>query len=446
MTNFRLPATLLLACTPLLAVADAVPALDRLIDASLLASPVLGARRSDVAAARSDVDAARWQYTPAVSFDSQQGSGPSSLNGQVLRVDQKLYAGGRLDADLRGANARRDSAILAVRENALALALQIVDAYKMLAASNSQIAAIGEYGKRLDALDATITRRIESGVSAPADRALMNARIVQSKNDLSSALATRRNAVATLDRLVGNSALVEALAATPAADAASADTDAGACAVDARTDALRDEVLTRVLDANPSLQRIEQDIAAARAAAEAQRAAARPNVGVRLEQPIAPAADATLRSTRVSLVVSFTLDAGLSSLARAQGASERVASLVQQADALRRDVVQQLRSECAELRAAGERAAGFAQAKVYTADAVASSTRLFVAGKRGWLDLLNTAREDFDNEQAGIAARAARSAARYRVALLANERPLELPGVADETPSDLRRSFRALFQ
>lgn len=421
---------------------ERVPALEQLMRASLVSSPVLNAKRSDLAAARSDIDAARWQYTPSVSADLQQGSGPNTLNGRVLRVDQKLYAGGRLDADLGGARARRDSAVYAVQESALALSVQIVSGFQSLAAANRQVAAIGQYRQRLDALQGTISRRIESGVSAQADQSLMSARLVQSQNDLALARAAQRGAVATLSKLVGDTSLVEQLAPDVAVPASTTlPTPAALCADNASADSQLRAVLTQ----HPAVQRIERDIAAARASVQSQRAALQPALGVRVEQPIAPATDATLRSTRVSLVLQYAPDAGLSGLSRAQAGNERVGSLVNQADALQREIVQQIRGECAEQASVIERVAGYAQARGYTTEVLASSTRLFIAGKRGWLDVLNAAREDFDNEQAGIVAGAALLGSQYRLALLTGERTLPLPGVADEPPSDLRHSLQALL-
>ncbi|MET0211058.1 MAG: TolC family protein, partial [Burkholderiaceae bacterium] len=200
------------------------------------------------------------------------------------------------------------------------------------------------------------------------------------------------------------------------------------------------------LAAHPALARSERDIDAARAGVDVQRSATRPALGLRFEQPIAPAGDAALRSLRVSLVLQYAPDAGLSGLARTDAAGARLASLVHQADALRREVVQQIESECAEQAATIERAAGFARARTYTAEVLASSTRLFVAGRRGWVDLLNAAREDFDNQQAGLAANAALLGSRYRLALLTGQKALPLPGLADAPPSGLAASVKALLR
>jgi len=365
----------------------ATPGLDRLIRAALVSSPLLAARRNDVSAARSDVDAARWQYAPAVSADLQQGSGPSGLNGRVLRVDQRLYAGGRLEADLQGAAARRDSAVYGVRESALALALQIVGGYQALVTANAQLGAIDGYRKKLDELDGTITRRIEAGVSASADRSLMNARMAQSRNDQAAARAASRSATTSLERLVGDATSVAAL--EPVLEQGTSPLPSAVC----RDDGLADARLGQALAAHPALARIERDIDAGRAEVDAQRAGTRPAIGLRIEQPIAPHGDAALRSTRVSIVLQYAPDAGLSSLSRTDSASARVASLVNQADALKREVIQQIRSECVEQAATIDRISGFGSARGYTTEVLASSTRLFVAGRRGWVDLLNAARE-----------------------------------------------------
>jgi adhesin transport system outer membrane protein len=400
------------------------PQLDALIAGALASSPIVDARRSEVAAARHDVQAARWQFAPSLSTQVQQGSGSSYQYASSLRADQRLYTGGRLDADLDGARSRRDGAVLAVQEAGLGVALQIVGAWQSLQAAQGQVQAITAYRERLAALNDTIGRRIDSGVSPVTEQSLMNARLAQSQNELAAARAAAQSARATLRKLAGNAAPV-AVRADLLADAPAA---APVCADNADGDAR----VQSAADRHPALRRMAQDIEAARHALDSQRAALKPTLTLRVEQPVGPMPESVSRAARVSLLLEYTTDAGLSARSRVNAGDDRLASLNNQSLALRRDIDQAIRSECADQGSVRERVAGLAQARGFTQDVLGSYTRLFLAGKRGWLDVLNAAREDFDNELAAFGASAALRASVYRLSLLSGEYELGLPEPEDE--------------
>jgi hypothetical protein len=260
--------------------------LESLIDQAMGRNPSLHARRSEVSAARHEVRAARWQYAPSLSAQYQQGSGPNKdLCGSALRADQRLYTGERLDLDLDGAVSRRDSALLAVRESGLALAMQVTSAYQ-------------------------------------------------------------------------------------------------------------------------SLQ-----------AAQGQRAALWPAVLLRVEQPVGHLPQGTSRDARVSVLLSYTPDAGLSSRSHANAGEKRVVS--PQAQALRQEIGQQIRTECADLSGLAERVAGLARARFH-----AESAGLVHAALPG--------------RQTGLARRAERRARRLRQRTGRDDRPRRLPGLVQRRTAAAR--------
>lgn len=406
------------------------PMLESLIAASIANNPLVNSRRNEVAAARHDIDSARWQYVPTLSSTLQSGTGPSYNYGSALRADQKLYTGGRIDADYNAAVSRRDSAVLSVQETALQAALDTVTAWQTLQAAQGQQQAIADYRKQLDAFDASIRRRIASGVSPQSEQALMSARLAQSANDSSSARSTGQQAIASLRRLAGDAAAAPLAAETgkepvllteaPAAPAVCAD------------DNLGDMALQAAVDRHPAIQRMTQDIESARFQLEGQRAQTRPTVTMRLEQPVGAALPGVNRSARVSLLLEYSTDAAFAGATRVDAGGERLVGLMNQTQAMRRQIGQQILSECADRASVAERVAGFAKARAFTSDVLASYARLFTAGKRQWLDVLNAAREDFDNEQGAYGATASLRASQYRLALLTGDYGLGLPGVKDE--------------
>lgn len=425
----RLVACLVVTCAAAHAAAQAEvrmrePQLDALLR-SAMTGPAVDARRSEVSAARHEVDAARWQYAPTLSTQVQNGTGASTQYSSAVRLDQKLYTFGRRDADLGNAKSRRDSAVMAVQETGLGIALQVVGAWQALQSADGQLQAIAAYRERLQALNETIGRRIESGVSPASEQQLMNARLAQSANDQAATRASAQAARATLRQLTGAGvpplppiALIEEAPAAPALcqDGTEGDTRVTAAAQD-----------------HPAVRRTALDIEAARLAMDSQRAALKPNVLLRVEQPMGHLPDGASKAARVSVLLEYTTDAGLAALSRANAGDDRVASLVAQSVALQREVEQQIRSECAQSQAVMQRASGLVGARRYTQEVLGSYTRLFLAGKRGWLDVLNAAREDFDNEQAALGASAAARASLYRLDLLSGALPLGLPQ-PDEEP------------
>ncbi|MET0334097.1 MAG: TolC family protein [Rhizobacter sp.] len=402
------------------------PQLEALISATLVDSPIVAARRGDLVAARHEIDAARWQFAPSLSTQLQRGSGSAYQYASSVRADQRLYTGGRLTADLEGARARRDSAVLAVQEIGLGVALQVVAAWQSLQAANGRLTATAAYQVRLNDFSDTINRRIDSGVSPASERSLMNARMAQAQNELSTARAAAQSARATLRMLSGSAPAVDSEARLvsnlPPMSLLCADNADGDARVAAAT------------DRSPAMRRIGQDIEAARRALESQRAALKPTLALRVEQPVGALPEGVSRAARVSVLVEYSTDAGLSALARTNAGDARLGALASQAQALRREIGQQIRTECAEQTGLAERNTGLLRARDYTQDVLGSYTRLFLAGKRGWLDVLNAAREDFDNEVAAFATSTALRASAYRLSLLGGDYALGLPEPGDEPP------------
>lgn len=404
-------------------------ALESTISRSLRLNPLLSSRRSEVSAARHEIDAARWQYAPTVSTQLQAATGQNTMLGSALRADQRIYTGGRIEADVNAALSRRDSAVLSVQESGLGVALQVVGAWQALQSAQGQAQAIAQYRARLDRYDAKITRRIDSGVSPQSEQALVGARLAQSDNDRAAARTAAVTAQATLQRLSGGSA-PEPMPEAPVGAARVPGEAPVTAAICIGGDAARESALDR----HPALRRMTQDIESARFSLQSQRASSKPSVTLRLEQPIGHQPVGVSRSPRVALLLEMSSDALLAGGSRADSSAERVVALSHQLSAARRELGQQIESECAEQANVAQRVVGFERAGGLTADVLASYERLFVAGKRGWLDVLNAAREDFENRQGANAAQSALQASHYRLALLSGEYALGLPNPQDEAP------------
>ena len=412
------------------------PVLDGLIAAAVANHPAIAAKRSGVAAARFDIDAARGQYAPSLSTLLRGGSGSNSQYGSTVRVDQRLYAGGRLDAELDSAASRRDASLFDVQQAALTLAEQVVGAYQSLQVAEAQERAIDAYRSRLEELAASLARRIDGGASPRSDESLMNARMAESATSLTSARTAALVAQTVLRRLAGPAA-GSASNAAPVPETTAPATSMPICASDAGGEAAR----RAAVDRHPALMRSLLDLEAARFALEGQRSTLKPSVTLRVERPVGGVPEGTPRGARVALVLEYTTDAALSAASRIDAGAQRLVALRDEAESLRREIEQQLLAECAEYAGIVRRLLSLAEVRRHTGDVLSSYTRLFGAGKRAWLDVLNAAREDFENEEAAFTTAATLRGSAYRLALLGGNFALGQPGPEGPAEHPLLRVF-----
>jgi hypothetical protein len=175
--------------------------------------PSIAARRQEYAAAQGVLDGARWQRYPSVSVSGaalgSNGAAPSTIS-----VQQALWAGGRIDAGIAAADARRvaaSSGTLVEEQNVLE---RTVAAYVELQRQQARLLASQDNVRRHEELYGLIARRVGQEVSSAADSALAMARLAQARAERQQILAASGNARAALQSLSG-----EAVRAVVAQDA-----------------------------------------------------------------------------------------------------------------------------------------------------------------------------------------------------------------------------------
>jgi adhesin transport system outer membrane protein len=98
--------------------------LARVLEAAWASHPLVMGKRSAQAAARDEQDGAQWQRYPSPSLEASTQSGGAGL----LRIDQPLWAGGRITANIDAAGNRLDAAGAAIDEARHDLALRAIAA------------------------------------------------------------------------------------------------------------------------------------------------------------------------------------------------------------------------------------------------------------------------------------------------------------------------------
>lgn len=383
-------------------------ALEQLVELAIDNHPTVSAKRADLEVARADLALARQAFYPTPSVLLQQGH---NSNGTVLALQQPLWSGGRLSAGANAATAHAMAADVAIIEAQFALATRVTNAYQSWLQAHGRAAAFTASIDQLASFVERISRRIQGGASAEVDRVLVYSRLLQAQSDLAAARSAELAALVQLSQAIGTTLRVDDLGVS-AADPAG------------QVPPTLDKLIAEAARSNPSLRRIDFDIATAQYETEQKRAARWPTVSLRAEHQRSIAdGGARSKDSRLFVVLEYTPGAGASAAMQVNGQLARAQSLRESAEAIRRDLVERIAIEYQDYQTGQRRLNDLQGLLGASRDVLASYDRLFVAGKRGWLDVVNAAREltQVAVTQADLTAQ--QIGARYRLRLLGNEQP-----------------------
>jgi outer membrane protein, adhesin transport system len=404
------------------------PVLSQLVEQAVRAHPSVLAKLAELGGSQANVDNAKWQYYPSLTVQTERSSNQTnrsvpSTSSSLIRLQQTLWTGGRLDAGTRNVEFKHQAAYHVWQEARYTVALRTVEAWqRWLTAMGRQEAAL-QLLVQLERLSGMMDRRVEQQVSPAIDAQLLRARLAQAQSERLAAQAALEAARQHLVQWTGDSTL----APLPKDSAVAA----GATAMFQRP---HDELPTlsadtaQKLDAAvaraPTALRSEADARAAEAELQQRQAEQWPSVYARLDRQFNSGGffGKTVDNT-ASVGLQYTLGAGLSVRAQVEVAQAKVQSLHNEREALLRQLQDNYRSEWRDYQNTVERIQYAQSVRSSNATLLESYTRLFVAGRRSWLELLNSLREQNAAEQALTDLQAQQQAGYFRLRLYLGELP-----------------------
>lgn len=370
--------------------------LSQAVEKALNDSPLVLASKAELVALDSDYRGAKWLRYPNLTADllaATRGSTIADADGLAvnLALEQPIWNGGLIGNRIDVARETRQVGYNALREVRLAVMIGVVNAYFDVVFAN-QRAAVLEQGLADHAVFvASIERRVAQEVSPFTDLRLARTRVRQLEIELAATREASEAAYLRLIEFVGED--------VPRPTAPSSDI----------FDIVPPEqiALSEGLACSPTIavRRSQIDVA------EAQRRAAKSDL---FPQLLLQLSQNEITGARAALVLRATTGSGLAKLSAIDSADARIAQSIAELGQSDREIRTQLRREYIALRANRLRAENGEASVAATLDLQASYRRQFVAGRRSWLDLLNTAREVTSARQTASDARitAATSAAR----------------------------------
>ena len=400
---------------------NAALSLDQFITLAIQTHPSVAGKRAGLNAAEAEIQAAQYQYYPTPSLQLRQTRGERAT---VLALQQPLWAGGRIDAGLDAASARAVAASAAITEAQTALALRVTSAWQAWYQAKQRSVALVDGIEQLQTYAQSAARRIQAGAAGDGDRALVDARLAQTQGDLAAARAAERSALAQLSQMVGQTLRSQDLQNPPhLAPTTAPATTATPTPTPTPEPLALEALLTQALKVSPALHRARAEIDSASHEITQKRAAQWPTLNLRAEHQRGNGATSTLlpNETRLLLLLDYSPGAGLSAGANADAASARLIGLQDNLDATQRDVIEKVSADFEEHQSSLSRLADLQRTLKANAEVLASYERLFIAGKRGWLEVLNAARELTQAQTAFADVQALRQASATRLRLHAGE-------------------------
>ena len=334
--------------------------------------PSIAQRLSEQGASDYSVAGARWQRWPGVSMSSSRGPLGSTLT--ELQLEQPLWTGGRITANINAAEARAEAARHSVLEVRKTIIERAINAYAEAMRLQSRITIADAAIEDFEALTAMIDRRVDNGISPKADAVNVRARLQQANSERLQLQLQRRNTRTELELLIGQrfSELTVPQALLPSAIS------------------LEDAVHIALENA-PELARLNAEERVAEETIAATRSSLSPSLSLRYQRIFG---GGTLYATdQLFLGVTYQPGSGLSSLSAISEAEARRTGTTYAREATRlelmnrvRNLWQQADSSRRELTVLGDLVAS-------TQEVYASCLRQFPVGRRTWLEVLLARRD-----------------------------------------------------
>lgn len=353
-----------------------------LISQAIQTHPLVGSARASQEATTEGISAAKLSMLPAPTVSSGYDEDSDFVSQVTLR--QPLWTGGKLTANVNQAIFDDKAAVENIYEQQNSVAKIAIAAWK------GYIQAIAEQNIHLETLtqlndfEASMQRRVNQGVSARIELDLVTNRILQEQSDYQAAVEQQRISAARLEQIVGERLGPNIARTVP---------DIKVLVDQAKRQSANFEQMAFDPTSfnNPTVLKEYFQVESAKQGVEAQQAAKYPSVYAQYEHSYFHQ-DKT-NDGQFSVGLSYDPGAGFSNLALARASQAEVESLIENQEAARRNVIEDIQVQYQQFVSARDRDTSLVAAVAGAQIVVNSYQRQFIAGRKSWLEVLNAVRE-----------------------------------------------------
>ena len=159
---------------------------NELLSEGLHAHPSITVSKKLILASDLQLRSAKWGYYPTPTIDVSTSLGKTRT---ILRLDQPLWDGGKIDATYDKAKAQKEEAIYSYAESQYKLIEDYVNVLQQYLQAQEKINIMNNSVLQLKSIKKTIDRMIEAGELNLADKNLLNTKIADIKSNLTTVKA-----------------------------------------------------------------------------------------------------------------------------------------------------------------------------------------------------------------------------------------------------------------
>jgi len=345
-----------------------------LLELAMVQHPTILQSRSQAQAAGYDLAAAKWGRFPTLSSELRSDS---TYTQSIAKLEQPLWAGGRINGRVDQGEANLRAAEAAVREAELNALTQVSTSFFEVLRLSSRLQTAEENVQEHQRLYDMIARRLQAQISPQADVTLAQARLQQA---ITERLQIQRQLETTRNSLTQWAGPIDGQPVAP-----------GQVRY-VRTPATQD-LVDRVLQASAQRTKLQAQIESAEAQIRVAQAQGLPTVVAGVQRIVSGPNPYNMDRNHSYVGVQYQPGAGLSALSGISAALARKEASERELQALDRSLENQAKSLYsdidvlqAQLQPAQDLLAG-------TSGLVDSYLRQYQIGRKNWLDVLNALRE-----------------------------------------------------
>jgi adhesin transport system outer membrane protein len=326
-----------------------------------------------------ELNSAKWQYFPTPSVDY---SNSSKNNEVVAKLEQPLWTGGKLDSQYDIALSSKAEAGYTLEESKYRLVERILNLLQAYSQGKSAEISLKEGYDRLSEFTVMIDKRIEAGISSQSDEVLLNSRLIQIKSDLINAKSKKTLALKQLSLLVGEN--IESVNFN--LDKFNFDNTQSSVLID------------DMVKFHPTLKKMDEQLKGSIHQVSKEESALYPTLSLIAEhkQGDVYTENNNTSDNAVYLSLKATTGAGLSLFSNVEKAKLNTKRLKSEKDSKQQELTDSFIIDYNNMMLAKEKLANLKLNQEFSNEVFESNKRLFIAGKKQWLDLVNSSKELMD--------------------------------------------------
>lgn len=352
--------------------------------------PSVQAALNQIESARQDLAGAKWQFGPTPSIGSEKNNRPANSltdsRTNFARLQQPLWTGGRLTAQLDRAQAQETIAHLTMEEQRLTLGTRWLQLWAEVQATELKVQAYTDSEDQHRKYVQQVQSRAKAGHSPRSDVQLSLTRLAAVQAELEQARTQKRQAVSRLVQMHGAPLPVNAILWTAPLQTSQSPSASSNTAVQR----IAQEWLNEVQDKHPTLQKAAAAALVIKADVDLAKSRNSPELYVRAE---ILNGDVTNTRQQIFVGLASNFGAGLSSLSSIAAAQAKLDAQQHETETRRREIAEQVLVDVESLECQTQRVRYLELAYKSADEFLQASERQFAAGRKSWQELMNTARE-----------------------------------------------------